>query len=81
MPLQYGFKRVAILKAVSDAKEPVKSKDIQPIVIKLMDGKNIGVHELSMILLDLSISGEVIKHPRDKYNPFRWSINRAVIRI
>lgn len=80
MPLQYGFKRVAILKALSNAKIPVNSKAIQSTVINLMDGKNISVHELSMILLDLSISGEVIKHPRDKYNPFRWSINRAVIR-
>ena len=80
MRLQYGFKRVAILKAVSDAKVPVKSKDIQPIVIKLMDGKKISIHEVGMILSDLSISGEVTKHPRDKItNSYLWSINRAMI--
>lgn len=80
MQNQYGRKREALLKALKEYNQPVRSKDIQYKVIELLEGKKIHVHEIGMILSDLAVAGEVIKHPRDRrINAYRWSINKGIM--
>ena len=82
MNQQYGWKRNILLKILGEHKQPIRSKEIRCELMSQSDYSIIGIHEIGMILSDLVIAGEVIKHPRDKNtNSYRWSINKAVVNI